>query len=219
MGHYISEEEELNIIDDYFNGMNINKLSKKHRRDIKTIKRILKEFYIPLDLNSRFNQKYIASPCSDNALIKIKKGDNHVYAMIDKEDMERCKELGIWSLTAAGYVINCKNNIYLHRFILNAEKDIEVDHINHNLLDNRKKNLRLASSKEQKFNTKLRVDNKSGHRGIYWDKERSKWHVNIKNGDKRIRKRFDDFDEAVKFVDGIFEKWHKEFLYEKSIAH
>lgn len=218
MSYYVSDVEESNILEDYFNGMNINALSKKYSRDSATIKRVLKKNNIPLDLNSRFNQRYIASPYSNDVLIKIKTRGSYVFAIIDKEDMERCKEMGVWVLTSAGYVMNNKNKIYLHRFILNAEKDIEVDHINHNLLDNRKKNLRLASSKEQKFNTKLRVDNKSGHRGIYWDKERSKWHVNIRNGDKRVTKRFDDFDEAVKFVDKIFEKWHKEFLYEKSIA-
>jgi len=219
MSYYVTETEKINILDDYFKGMNINALSKKYQRDYATIKNILKKFNVPLDLNSRYNQRYITSPYSNDVLIQIAKGDSFVSAIIDKEDMDRCKEVGIWSLTAAGYIVNSQSGIYLHRLILNAGKDIEVDHINHNLLDNRKQNLRLASSKEQKFNTKLRCDNKSGHRGIYWDKERSKWHVKIKNGDKRIAQRFDDFNEAVKLVDNTFEKWHKEFLYEKSIAH
>ena len=120
-------------------------------------------------------------------------------------------------MTKAGYVINCKTGIYLHRFIMNANDEIEVDHIFHNPLDNRRNNLRFATSTQQKFNTKLRSDNTSGHRGIYWDKERSKWHVNISNRGTRITKRFDNYDDAVEFTDEIFKKWHEEFLYKQKV--
>jgi hypothetical protein len=48
---------------------------------------------------------------------------------------------------------NRKNHIYMHRFILNAEKGVEVDHINSNGLDNRKCNLRKVNRSQQMQNT------------------------------------------------------------------
>lgn len=110
--------------------------------------------------------------------------------------------------------MNCKNNLYLHRFIINCPDDLEVDHIYHNLLDNRKSQLRITTSIQQKYNTKLRIDNTSGHRGLYWDKERQKWHVSIKNGNEHIHKRFDDYNEACKFIDNKFDEWHGEYKYD-----
>jgi len=45
--------------------------------------------------------------------------------------------------------------IYMHRIILRAQKNQQVDHINHNTLDNRKGNLRLATAETNRWNTKI----------------------------------------------------------------
>lgn len=53
-----------------------------------------------------------------------------------------------------------------HRFIMNADKSVEVDHINGNPLDNRLCNLRLATSSQNKLNTKDRYENCTTYRGV-----------------------------------------------------
>lgn len=53
-----------------------------------------------------------------------------------------------------------------HRFILNADKSMEVDHINGNPLDNRLENLRLVTSSQNKLNTKDRYKNSTTYRGV-----------------------------------------------------
>ena len=71
-------------------------------------------------------------------------------AIIDIEDMERCKKYKWHIRKARGrtkYVIaSLPNNkkLHLHRFILGYDGECDVDHINRNGLDNRKSNLRIV---------------------------------------------------------------------------
>ncbi|MGL5870987.1 MAG: HNH endonuclease [Xenococcaceae cyanobacterium] len=55
-----------------------------------------------------------------------------------------------------------------------------IDHINHNPLDNRIANLRLADSQLQGVNRRLRKDNTSGYKGVRWRKDRCRWQASIK---------------------------------------
>src|SRR5690242_203106 len=48
--------------------------------------------------------------------------------------------------------------IWMHREILGAGNEIKVDHKNHNPLDNRKINLRLATSSQNNMNAAIRKD-------------------------------------------------------------
>ena len=54
-----------------------------------------------------------------------------------------------------------------------------IDHINRNRSDNRISNLRVVDRSGNQQNHKIRKDNTSGISGIYWHKQRKKWHVRI----------------------------------------
>lgn len=71
-------------------------------------------------------------------------GEINGRAKIDLDDIEKIKDIK-WRLGANGYVYGTGgkyNSIKLHRVIMNTPKHLEVDHIFHNPLDNRKKYLR-----------------------------------------------------------------------------
>jgi len=54
--------------------------------------------------------------------------------------------------------------IYLHRFILDAPEDMQVDHINHNTLDCRKANIRLCTQSQNMANVRPRPGKYKGVR-------------------------------------------------------
>jgi hypothetical protein len=79
-----------------------------------------------------------------------------------------------------------QKTIRMHRIIMGAQPGQEVDHINHNGLDNRRSNLRVCTPSENQHNSKLRSDNKSGYKGVCWKKRENKWWAKIKNNNKII---------------------------------
>jgi len=54
-----------------------------------------------------------------------------------------------------------------------------IDHINRDRTDNRIGNLRSVSPAENGQNTKLRLDNKSGHKGVIWYRRDRVWRAYI----------------------------------------
>lgn len=202
-------ELKQQVIQEYIEGESINHLSIKYSISYSAISKWLKN--VPDNHTGRFYQQY--DILDDYARIHIKYHGEYKFALIDKDDVERCKSVGIWSMGKNGYIMNCKTGIYLHRFIMNCPDDMEVDHIYHDLLDCRKSKLRLSNSSQQKMNTHIRKDNTSGHRGVYFDSSRNKWCVNIKNSEKRIMKRFDNYEDACEFCDKMLLELHQEFRY------
>lgn len=64
----------------------------------------------------------------------------------------------------------------IHRFLMGVDDTkIQVDHVNHNGLDNRRENLRIASSSQNCKNQRIRSNNKSGYKGVYFDKRSRKF--------------------------------------------
>ena len=112
------------------------------------------------------------------------------------------------------------NNRYcaMHRLILNAPKNLLVDHINHNTLDNRKKNLRLATKLENSHNRKRCKRNTSGYKGVTWSKLHNKWRSRICVESKRLHLGlFDTAEEAyIAYCNAAIE-YHKDFVYLEEI--
>lgn len=101
---------------------------------------------------------------------------NDYITIIDLENVEMIKNYK-WSRNANGYV-NTKvdgKTIFLHRLITNCPDDMVIDHINHDILDNRKNNLRICTQQENTRNHRLHKDNSSGVNGISWYEKNGVW--------------------------------------------
>lgn len=73
-----------------------------------------------------------------------------------------------------------------------------IDHINHDPSDNRIKNLRDVTNKENNRNFPRQKNNKSGVTGVYFDNSRTKWAATIKVNYKSIGLgRFETLIDAV----------------------
>jgi hypothetical protein len=60
----------------------------------------------------------------------------------------------------------------------------EIDHVNGDRVDNRFCNLREATLTENRWNSRKRVNNTSGYKGVSWDSARSLWKARINVGGK-----------------------------------
>ncbi len=90
-----------------------------------------------------------------------------------------------------------RQHIYMHRVILDAPSDLQVDHANGDGLDNRRGNLRTASRAQNQQNQGRRTDNSSGFKGVCWHSKRGKWYARIGcNGVTRSLGLFDSPEEA-----------------------
>lgn len=87
---------------------------------------------------------------------------------------------------------------YLHRLILarvlgrELSRKEQADHINGNPLDNRRDNLRLATSSQNNANKGLRKDNTSGFKGVHFEKHIGKYRAQIKHAG--VLRRLGSFD-------------------------
>lgn len=109
------------------------------------------------------------------------------------------------SVTNFGYrTVHYNRKRYLaHRIIWEMHngqipEGMEIDHINHDRLDNRIENLRLVSHAENQKNQKTHRMNTSGVTGVHWCKSRRKWVARITVNGKHINLGgFDSKDSAV----------------------
>lgn len=116
-------------------------------------------------------------------IVRNKQGTIKGKAIIDLDDVERCKRFK-WGMYSNGYFygnINKILRIRLHRFILGLDawdKSNEVDHINRNRADNRKSNLRIVNhsennkNKERNYSKIVNTDNDN----VYFDKRHNTYY-------------------------------------------
>lgn len=74
---------------------------------------------------------------------------------IDKEDLDKARAFPKTWHYCNGYIQSTDSlcrNVSLHRLVMDTPKDLVVDHINHDTLDNRKANLRNVTPMENAQN-------------------------------------------------------------------
>lgn len=71
-----------------------------------------------------------------------------------------------WRVLPSGYAATGRETLLMHRVILNLQPGdpLQGDHINRNRLDNRRENLRVVTTAENRQN--ITAHNPTGHRGV-----------------------------------------------------
>lgn len=111
-------------------------------------------------------------------LMKVQYKDIWYNVYIDEDEFEKVskchwrsshKKRKVYIVTGQA---RTKTLTYLHNYIMNYTytSGYEVDHIDGNSLNNRKCNLRLVTRIENIINTRVRIDNEIGIRGVSYSK-------------------------------------------------
>ncbi|ALJ98907.1 endonuclease [Escherichia phage C119] len=88
-----------------------------------------------------------------------------------------------------------------------------IDHLNHKRDDNRIENLRVVSHQDNCKNQSLRLKNKSGVSGVYWNKKANKWlaQISIKGKRKHV-----GFFLSISDAENAIKQARKENLYHEN---
>lgn len=95
-----------------------------------------------------------------------------LFAVVDEEDFERVNARGWFACpTSPGRVYARSSSmnpsrVYMHRFIVDAPDGVQVDHRNHCTLDNRRKNLRICTRKQNARNSSKSLGTSSRYKGV-----------------------------------------------------
>lgn len=150
-------------------------------------------------MQKRKINNYIISLDGKIAFITLTRG---FRTIIDIEDLERVLEFSWHSNpTRSKTHFNCyaktqriilENGkpitklILLHRFVMNAPPESSVDHINRDGLDNRKCNLRFATTSQNQANRDFSAQSTTGFRGVHFHKLSQKFQAKISVNNKNI---------------------------------
>lgn len=114
--------------------------------------------------------------------IPLTKGKVTVVDDADYEELSRYK----WHVAAEKYPARWgrrgeRHIVYMHRQIMQPPDGMEVDHIDGNTFNNLRSNLRVCTHAENIHNAKRPSNNKSGVKGVYFNKDIGKWSAAIAN--------------------------------------
>jgi hypothetical protein len=152
--------------------------------------------------------------------------------VVDDEDFDRLstfkwfailrkrKDGVVTSIYAARKAVNeqgVRTTLYMHREILGLGfgRVPEVDHKDNNGLNNQRTNFRVTTRSCNTANTRLRIDNKSSRKGVWWHEKNRKWLTQIGVNNKTIHiGYFNSLEEASAAHDEAARKYFGEFAKE-----
>jgi hypothetical protein len=161
----------------------------------------------------------------DKALVPLGKNAKDGYAEIDLEDVALISNFN-WLLGGDGYVSTTRPNedgrwrrVLIHRVIMGtSDREVQVDHKNHDKKDNRRSNLRECDNVQNQRNTPARIGS-SKYKGVWLDRNhnrrfphrRNRWRYQINTGTKLIRGSAVDEVQAALEYNKLAEKHFGEF--------
>jgi hypothetical protein len=154
------------------------------------------------------------------AIIPLTQGK---FAIVDNDEFERLNKYKWYFDRGNYYASRCfldGNQRYvctMQRFILGLKKGDkrQVDHKNHDGLDNRKINLRICNKSQNQMNRKpLKNNNTSGFKGVHLSQKGKKWEARIGLNYKKIHLGyFENKISAAKAYNNAAKKYFGKFAY------
>jgi hypothetical protein len=163
-----------------------------------------KIYIIPPQKGNKMNNDYEIR--GDTTAIFLRRKDGTMLeALIDTEDFDKVNAYaGRWvpqwnSSVRSFYVVKVKSRrrgmsdprvrLRLHRIITDCPDSMEVDHLNHNALDNRKCNLKVCTHSENMKNMKNFIGYQTKGT-VYWHKAKRYWVSQIVIEGKTIFQKY-----------------------------
>tara|TARA_R110002126_G_scaffold2337_2_gene13445 strand:+ start:3380 stop:3886 length:507 start_codon:yes stop_codon:yes gene_type:complete len=143
-------------------------------------------------------------------------------ALVDDEDYEYLNQWK-WYANKFGNIFYAVKNIkifkgkirpvLMHRFLSNNKNTkMHTDHINGDGLDNRKINLRICTHSQNLMNRGASINNKTGYKGVSYDKKQNKFKAQIGVNKKNITLlRTNNPIDAARAYNTAAQKYHGEF--------
>jgi len=150
--------------------------------------------------------------------IRLSRGQ---YAIVDVEDFDKLNKYKWYAIPKRdtfyakryGVKNGRQTTIAMHQQIMGFPPDCFIDHKNHNGLDNRKENLRIATPAQNACNTrKMSKPCSSKYKGVSYDSDKNLWRAYITYNGKRIYLgRFDNEADAAKAYDAAAKLYFGRF--------
>jgi hypothetical protein len=152
-----------------------------------------------------------------------------LVAFVDDEDFDRLskhkwcarKDKNTFYAARNLYLKNSKRmGIQMHREILNLTNPIiQIDHKDHNGLNNQKNNLRICNNQKNSCNRRKRNDSiYSRYKGVWFHVRDKKWQASIQVGGKRMHLGYFKSEiEAASIYNAAALKYHGEFALTNQI--
>ena len=149
------------------------------------------------------NKKYNRIESITDTVLKVYIDDS-LYFLCNKNDWYAKKCYNYYWKTndkqEGRNYITAKNEedkkIFFHRYIMDCPSNLQVDHINGNVFDNRVENLRIVTKNDNLANLKIRKNNQSGVTGV--GKVETGWRARITRNKKVYDLgTYDNFEDAV----------------------